>query len=307
VLEGKTAGEIAAWAANKFGGEPGLAASMTASNARMGGAPTGFVPTGGAPMSLGAPTVNNALMLGLPGAAAPAPQNALSPQPQIAGALTPSPAAAPATVATPAQPPLTGMAGQRAQIARETLEADGAKARQKVEIEQESARAARKDSASRLLTVVGGDAGTAIDKLIQASTSGKLAADLADRVESITGRSTKGMSNIDALAQISESLTYDVAQGKYGGGFSNADREALYRLSGDIANREKGAERRVAAFKQFRNYLAAAAEGKEMAIVPPAGSAATAAPKETKYIEGQTATGPNGAKVIFRNGQWTAQ
>lgn len=278
VLEGKTAGEVAAWAASKFGGEPGLAASMTASNARMGGAPAGFVPAGGAPMSLNAPTINNALMLGLPNAVAPAVVNALSPQPQIPGALTP-PAAAPAAVA-PAQPPLTGLAAQRAQIAKETLEAEGAKARQKAEIEQESARAARKDSASRLLTVVGGDAGTAIEKLIQASTSGKLAADLADRVESITGRATKGMTNIDALAQIAESLTYDVAQGKYGGGFSNADREALYRLSGDIANREKGAERRVAAFKQFRNYLSAIAEGKEMAIVPPAGAPASA-PKPT--------------------------
>lgn len=39
------------------------------------------------------------------------------------------------------------------------------------------------------------------------------------------------------------------------------------------------------------------------------GDAATtdAAPKETKYTEGQTATGPNGAKLVFRNGQWTPQ
>jgi hypothetical protein len=236
-------------------------------------------------MSLGAPTVNNALMANMFGAPAQAPQNAmLSLQPQIAGALTPPAAAAPAAAAPAGgavtQPPLTGLAAQRAQIARETLDAEGAKLRQKTEIEQESAKTARKDSASRLLTVVGGDAGAAIEKLIQASTSGKLAADLADRVESITGRATKGMTNIDALAQISESLTYDVAQGKYGGGFSNADREALYRLSGDISNREKGAERRVAAFKQFRNYLSAISEGKEMAIVPPAGSAA---PKPTGF------------------------
>ena len=91
-----------------------------------------------------------------------------------------------------------------------------------------------------------------------------------------------------------------MAQGKYGGGFSNADREALYRLSGDIANREKGPERRIAAFKQFRNYLTAAAEGKEMAILPPAGTPA-------RFTEGQTATGPNGAKLIFRNGDWVSR
>lgn len=141
VLEGKTAGEVAAWAANKFGGEPGLTASMTASNARMGGAPTGFVPAGAAPVSLNAPTVNNALMLGLPNAVAPAVVNALSPQPQIPGALTP-PAAAPAAV-VPAQPPLTGLAAQRAQIAQENLQAKGAEQTQRLEIDQRFSEAER--------------------------------------------------------------------------------------------------------------------------------------------------------------------
>jgi len=138
VLEGKTAGEVAAWAANKFGSEPGLAASMTASNARMGGAPAGFVPTGAAPMSFGAPTVNNALMLGLPGAAAPAPQNALSPQPQIPGAVTP-PTAAPAVTA----PAPTTLAGQRKQIAEEKLAEKGAEQTQKLEIDKRFSEAER--------------------------------------------------------------------------------------------------------------------------------------------------------------------
>jgi hypothetical protein len=40
---------------------------------------------------------------------------------------------------------------------------------------------------------------------------------------------------------------------------------------------------------------------------PAAASAGGTAPAATTYTEGQTATGPNGAKVIFRNGQWTAQ
>lgn len=141
VLEGKTAGEVAAWAANKFGGEPGLAASMTAANARMGGAPAGFVPAGAAPMSLGAPTVNNALMLGLPGAAVPppAPQNAmLSLQPQIAGALTPPAAAAPAAAPAP-----TTLAGQRKQIAEEKLAEKGAEQTQKLEIDKRFSEAER--------------------------------------------------------------------------------------------------------------------------------------------------------------------
>jgi hypothetical protein len=143
VLEGKTAGEVAAWAANKFSGEPGLAASMTASNARMSGAPAGFVPAGAAPMSLGAPTVNNALMLGLPGAAAPAPQNALSPQ--IAGALTPpvTNALVAPPVTAPAQPPLTGMARERATIAQEKLAEKGAEQTQKLEIDKRFSEAER--------------------------------------------------------------------------------------------------------------------------------------------------------------------
>jgi hypothetical protein len=106
VLEGKTAGEVAAWAANKFGNQPGLAASMTAGNARLGGAPAGFVPAGGVPMSLGAPTVNNALMANMFGAAPP--QNAmLSLQPQIPGAATQPTTQTPATAAAAAPTPAT--------------------------------------------------------------------------------------------------------------------------------------------------------------------------------------------------------
>jgi len=92
VLEGKTAGEVAAWAANKFGNQPGLAASMTAGNARLGGAPTGFVPAGGAPMSLGAPTVNNALMASMmAGQAAPTNMLASPAIPQIAAPAAQTP------------------------------------------------------------------------------------------------------------------------------------------------------------------------------------------------------------------------
>jgi hypothetical protein len=145
-IRNKTVGDLQNWANSKFGGEPGLAASMTAGNARLGGAPTGFAPAGGAPMSLGAPTVTNALMLGLPGAAASPPQNAmLSLQPQIAGALTP-PAAAPVAAAAvaptaPVQPPLGGMAGQRATIAQEKLAEKGAEQRQTIQINKDASEA----------------------------------------------------------------------------------------------------------------------------------------------------------------------
>jgi len=127
---------------------------------------------------------------------------------------------------------------------------------------------------------VGGTAASDIEKLIQASTSGKLAADLADRIESITGKSTKGMTNIDALAQIASSITFDIANGKYGSGFTDRDREAVETMSGRIADREKDPARRIAAFKQFINYMKATSEGKELEVLPPAGSAA---PKPTGF------------------------
>ena len=135
-IRNKTVGDLQNWANSKFGNQPGLSASMTASNARLGGAPTGFVPANNALMSLGAPTINNALMANMFGASPP--QNAmLSLQPQIAGALTP-PAAAPATVATPAQPPLTGMARERATIAQEKLAEKGAEQKQTIQIKAEA-------------------------------------------------------------------------------------------------------------------------------------------------------------------------
>lgn len=140
-IKNKTVGDLQNWANSKFGNEPGLAASMTASNARMGGAPAGFVPVGGAPMSLGAPTVNNALMANMFGNPVQAPQNAmLSLQPQIPGALTP-PAATPATVApapAAAAPAPTTLAGQRKQIAEEKLAEKGAEQKQTIQIKAEA-------------------------------------------------------------------------------------------------------------------------------------------------------------------------
>jgi hypothetical protein len=244
---------------------------MTAANARLGGAPAGFTPAGGAPMSLGAPTVNNALMANMFGA--PAPQNALAMQPQITGALTPPAAQAPVTAPVAVAPPApAAVTANMSPVARAEYEKEQAKAAST----QQAADTARKESASRLLKTVGGTAASDIEKLIQASTSGKLAADIADRIESITGKSTKGMTNIDALAQIASSITFDIANGKYGSGFTDKDREAVEMMSGNISDRTKGPERRIAAFKQFINYMKSTSEGKELSVLPPAGSTAAA-------------------------------
>jgi hypothetical protein len=206
----------------------------------------------------------------------PAPQTSLAMQPQIPGALTPPAAQAPATVVPPALAAAPSAMANMSPVARAEYEKEQAKAAST----QQAANTVRKESASRLLSTVGGTAASDIEKLIQASTSGKLAADLADRIESITGKSTKGMTNIDALAQIASSITFDIANGKYGSGFTDKDREAVETMSGKIADREKGPERRIAAFKQFINYMKATSEGKELEVLPPAGSAA---PKPTGF------------------------
>ena len=135
VLEGKTAGQVAAWADSKFGGSPGLAASMTAGNLRQGGV-TAFnaTPAMGGGMSPTAPTVNNAMTLSLMGQQPPQQGNALAMQPapmlqQPSVPVTTAPAqAAPA--------PSTYEEALRAARQR-TLQQEGEKKRQDLEIVQQ--------------------------------------------------------------------------------------------------------------------------------------------------------------------------
>jgi hypothetical protein len=136
-LRNKTVGDLQNWANSKFGGEPGLAASMTAGNARLGGAPTGFVPAGGAPMSPGAPTVNNALMANMFGAAPP--QNAmLSLRPQIPGAPTPAPISTVSQVAMPTRPPATTIEELTARAGEAKLAEKGAQEKQTIQIKADA-------------------------------------------------------------------------------------------------------------------------------------------------------------------------
>jgi hypothetical protein len=142
VLEGKTAGDVQAWANSKFGNQPGLAASMTAGNARLGGAPTGFVPAGNAPMSLGAPTVNNALMASMmAGQAAPANTLAAPAAPPLA-----APAAMP--VAQTPRAPATTIEELTARAGEAKLAEKGAEETQKLEINKKFTDAEREEAKS---------------------------------------------------------------------------------------------------------------------------------------------------------------
>lgn len=130
ILANKTAGEVAAWAANKFAGQPGFEASITAANTRMGGAPTAFAPMSNALASPTAPTVNNALMANMFANQMAAPADLFAAPQQTPLSLTPS-IAGPATTA-----PAATLAGQRAQVAQEKLAEKGAEQTQKLEIDK---------------------------------------------------------------------------------------------------------------------------------------------------------------------------
>jgi GH24 family phage-related lysozyme (muramidase) len=259
------------------------------------------------------PSMTMGQQFAVPGSV-PGGMNALAPLAGIpAGGFNNLATPAPPQLAAPAAMPVAGapavsprmdFAAMQERAVQQAGALKGAEKSAELTATQQAEKAQRKESASRLLGTVGGTAASDIEKLIQASTSGKLAADLADRLETVTGKSTKGMTNIDALAVIASSITFDIANGKYGSGFTDKDREAVETMSGRIADREKDPARRIAAFKQFINYMKAASEGKELEVLPPAGSAA---PKSAGFTEGQTATGPNGAKLIFRNGDWVAR
>jgi GH24 family phage-related lysozyme (muramidase) len=259
------------------------------------------------------PSMTMGQQFAVPGSV-PGGMNALAPLAGIpAGGFNNLATPAPPQLAAPAAMPVAGapavsprmdFAAMQERAVQQAGALKGAEKSAELTATQQAEKAQRKESASRLLGTVGGTAASDIEKLIQASTSGRLAADLADRLEAVTGKSTKGMTNIDALAVIASSITFDIANGKYGSGFTDKDREAVETMSGRIADREKDPARRIAAFKQFINYMKAASEGKELEVLPPAGSAA---PKSAGFTEGQTATGPNGAKLIFRNGDWVAR
>jgi len=266
VLEGKTAGEVAAWAASKFSGQPGLSASMTASNARLGGAPTGFVPANNALMSLGAPTVNNALMANMFGAA-PSQNAGLSLQPQIPGALTPPTAQMPtaAAVAPPAPavaPSATANMSPAARAEYDKKMADAAAA-------QETAKANKKEVGEYILRTIGGEGGKKIEDLISASTSGRVQKWGAETVGAF-GTATPGMENIGKLGTIAKQMTFDLLNGKLGAGISNDDRTFIAGLVADIANPDVPANERIAGFRQLKNTMSAWASGKEVEIGAPA-------------------------------------
>ena len=322
-LRNKTVGDLQNWANSKFSGQPGLAASMTAGNARLGGAPTGFVPAGGAPMSPGAPTVNNALMANMFGAAPP--QNAmLAPPQQTPLSINPSigggaPAVAPATQAPAA--PTTFAEAEAQRQARVAAQAGATTTATKTAENQAKAADALPKLEENIRTV-----NSALDQMI-----GKTTVDAEGRVvEDPNAPLHPGFAAAVGFSP-SKWISKEPIQGT-----DRADFEQLYKqvqggafldayntLRGGGSITEKEGEKATAAknamslatsekafIKAANEYRGALTRGLELMRQQAAGDAAPAgraAPAAATYTEGQTATGPNGAKVIFRNGHWTPQ
>jgi hypothetical protein len=116
----------------------------------------------------------------------------------------------------------------------------------------------------------------------------------------VFGVSTPGARANAALEPLAGALTAMVP--RFEGPQSDADREAYETQAGRLANKNNSVETRRAAAKAVLDIMK---RNRNANMVKVGGEAETTA-KESKYTEGQTATGPNGAKLVFRNGQWTS-
>jgi len=119
-----------------------------------------------------------------------------------------------------------------------------------------------------------------------------------DRTLRVFGASTPGSRANAALEPLAGALAAIVP--RFEGPQSDADRESYERQAGLLADKTKPVEDRVAAAKVVLDIMK---RNRNANVVKIGGEAAPAA---TTYTEGQTATGPNGAKLVFRNGQWTS-
>lgn len=140
--------------------------------------------------------------------------------------------------------------------------------------------------AQGILRSVGYDPASGADpvsEMIRKSTSGGLQQAAAGAVGFLTGDPTPGMQEIGRLRAIASDMTLQMAGGSLGSGMSNADRDFISDRMGDVANPNKTAGERLAAWGEVKKRLIAiggvqapAPQGGE---APPPEQAANIAPK----------------------------
>ena len=113
------------------------------------------------------------------------------------------------------------------------------------------------EAAAKALKSAGYDVATGEDRietLIKKSTSGRAGA-AVDAVAAFFGNTTEGREAIGALAARANQIALDLAGGKLGAGISNADRDFIVASLGDVANPNKPAGERLAAWKEAKSRM----------------------------------------------------
>jgi len=276
ILAGKTAGQVIQWARANMNAQGGTTPTMTGG----GGTPTQMpnaVTNNLAPAL--APSAGNALPDVLAGMQ-PVPQTPLSLNPTIASNLSPKAAAIQeAELAKLAVTPRPGFekvpGGEKfikggpedpeVKAAAKTAEETGKAAGQ-----QKAQEMARKESASRLMKMVGGENESKIVDLINASTSGDLERAGAYLVGATTGTATPGRVNIGTLDVTTKQIVMDLLNGHLGMGISEGDRKFIEGMAASLSDASTAANERVARLKQFNATMKAWANGEKLDIPTPA-------------------------------------
>lgn len=276
-LRGMTAGQVRQWAANTIdrqGGTIGVAGGALPAFAQPGvqqGAVTtgGYVPPRINAMAQAAPIVNALTQPVAPMLAAP-------PAPTFA----PSPGT---------------FAGAKAAEAQREVEQAGAKT---VATETAKAETARRETAKTELPKVD----NIISELERISQKGGLidqstGSGVGARVDTAAGFfgvPTRGATAAAQLKPIADMVLKMVP--RFEGPQSEGDRKSYEEAAGQLADPTvPNAVRKAAAQEVLRIMKARRGQFAE---------AAGAGAPQTSFQEGQTATGPNGARIIFRGGQW---
>jgi hypothetical protein len=332
ILAGKTAGEVIQWARANMNAQGGATPTMTGG----GGTPTQMpnaVTNNLAPAL--APSAENAL----PGVLAgmqPAPQIPLSLNPTIASNLSPKAAAQQeaerAKLAVTPQPgfeklpdgserPIKGGPADPAVIAAKQTATTAATKNAELQVKAADTLPKLKESTQVLKAT--------LDQLIgntKIDAKGRVVEDPNAPLHPGFGQAV-GFSASKLIAPNTPIAGTDRADFEalfkqvQGGAFLDAYN--ILRGGGPIANVEgekataaKNAMSLATTEKSFikaaNDYRNALDRGLAIVEKQAAGGGGAApdggtAPAATTYTEGQTATGPNGAKVIFRNGHWTPQ
>lgn len=166
----------------------------------------------------------------------------------------------------------------------------------------------RKLIASGILKSVGFDPASGFDpvsEMIRKSTSGGLEKAAAGAVGFLTGEATPGMEQISRLKAIASDMTLQMSGGSLGAGMSNTDRDFINERMGDIANPDKTADERLAAWGEVKNRLITIAEIQAGEQAGAAATGGVAAPPPLQVATGvRFSTDQDIANAMALNQLW---